>query len=337
MGPGWVRLSVALAFVLAWAAPFYIDAASVDDASGNDEIDVGTQALLLIFYGGLTLLTGFVVRWPALLLPFVIYVVLTPLGVHPEDSDGWTYAGLYAIPAGFFSFFVLLFGWLVRVGLDRMQRRHGPEPAAPPPSDGSRGTRRNVLIPLGIALVAGLSVAGLIVSSNSTDVKVPRVTVDGARNPLKPEDTELQLRAGGVDGCADTERKVVDLSVDETPKEVVIDASLEVHEEFSCDSGTPWTLFIAPLKAPLGDRTVIDNSRGERTVIWSAEIGERFRGLSVESAKRFLLSKRSGTDARCIRHNAHFFGCDYRRADTGRRSSVTLTVLPTGELALGVK
>jgi hypothetical protein len=103
-----VRIAVAIAFVLAWCTPFYFDATTGD----WDDLATGSaaEAAFLVVYGGLTLLTGLVVRWPALALPIVIYAL--PLGVNPEDSDGWTYAWLYAIPAGFLSLPVLLAGAL---------------------------------------------------------------------------------------------------------------------------------------------------------------------------------------------------------------------------------
>jgi hypothetical protein len=86
-------------------------------------MNTASEAAFLAFYGGLTLLTGLVVRWPALLLPFLICAALVPLGVNPEDSDRWTYAGLYAIPSGFLSFPVLLLGSVAGTLADIWSRR----------------------------------------------------------------------------------------------------------------------------------------------------------------------------------------------------------------------
>src|SRR4051794_31562637 len=94
----WLRLGTAVVFVLIWCAPFYLDAATPDTGSASGEVGGLTETAFYIVWIGLTLLVGFIVRSPSLLLPVVIYVALLPLGVNPEDSDGWTYAGLYLVP-----------------------------------------------------------------------------------------------------------------------------------------------------------------------------------------------------------------------------------------------
>jgi hypothetical protein len=121
----WPRVVVAVLYVGLWTVPYYVFA-STNDAGTNS----GSETTLLVVLAGLTLLTGFIVRSPALLLPAVIYFALVPLGVDPQDSDGWTYAGLYLVPAGFLSFFALAAGWLGRVGFDWWRARSGTtEPA----------------------------------------------------------------------------------------------------------------------------------------------------------------------------------------------------------------
>ena len=61
-------------------------------------------------------------------LLIVIYLALLPLGVDPQDHDGWTYAALYAFPFGFFSFFVLAFGSLGRLVAYSWRKRRGSPP-----------------------------------------------------------------------------------------------------------------------------------------------------------------------------------------------------------------
>lgn len=121
----WFRLGTAVLFVLIWCAPFYLDAATADSTSGSADVSSQAETAFFIVWIGLTLLVGYIVRSPSLLLPIVIYVALLPLGVNPEDSDGWTYAGLYLVPVGFFSFFILAFGWLGRLAAD-FWRKHRP-------------------------------------------------------------------------------------------------------------------------------------------------------------------------------------------------------------------
>jgi hypothetical protein len=121
MGSVRLRVALSLLFVVLWAAPFYVFAGTSDGSSGEPTAVV--EAAILAFYGTLTILTGVAVGWPALVLPFVTYAVLLPLGVDPADSDGWTYAWLYAIPWGFVSFLVLFGSSVVNAIIYVPQRR----------------------------------------------------------------------------------------------------------------------------------------------------------------------------------------------------------------------
>jgi len=247
MSRAWLRLTVAVLFVLVWSAPFYIDAANINKTTGSD-LGGLPVAVLLVVWVALTLLTGFIVRWPALVLPIVIFLVLIPLGANPEDHDGWPYAGLFLVPAGFLSFFVLGAGWLGRIGFDHWLSRRGSRPRDT--DETQRGADKMLLIPLGLLCVAGLLLLALIHASTSTDVKSP---------------------------CQSGEDRLIDPQVAESPNEVVVRASLEIHYKFPCDSGTARDAFTVHLQHPLGNRTVIDDSRGLRSVIWPKPAG--FVGL----------------------------------------------------------
>jgi hypothetical protein len=118
----------------------------------------------------------------------------------------------------------------------------------------------------------------LVHASTSTDVKSPRLTIyEGRSHPPERQDTVLRLAAGDVDGCQSDKDRLIDPQVVESPDEVVVRASLEIHHEFPCDSGTARDAFTVNLQHPLGNRTVIDDSRGLGTVIWPKPAG--FVGL----------------------------------------------------------
>jgi hypothetical protein len=271
----WLRLTVAILFVIVWSAPFYIDAATINNTTGPDVGGLAPAAFLVVWVG-VTLLTGFVVRWPALVLPVLIYLALLPLGANPEDSDGWSYAALFLFPAGFFSFFALGAGWLGRIGFDRWLTRRVSRPRETDRTQ--RATGKWLLIPLGLLCVAGLLLLVLVRTSTSTDMKSPRLSIyEGRSHPPQPGDTVLPLAVGDVDTCGSGDDRVIDPQVNETGSEVVVRASLEIHHTFPCDTGTAEDTVTVNLQHPLGNRMVIDDSRGLGTVIWPKPAG--FVGL----------------------------------------------------------
>jgi hypothetical protein len=265
MGPIWFRVAVAGFFVLGWCVPFYVDAATVDDGF-FDDADGLVWAAFFAFLVVLTLATGFIVRWPALALPIVVYLALTPLGVHPEDSDGWTYAALYAIPTGFLSFFVLA---LSSMGGIAWRRRRGSGDSAPPePDEGGSDARSLLLVVLSLAIPTGIFALVIVSLTDWNDVKEPLVRIENPNlNAPKPGDTTLHLIAADVESCSSEDDKVVDLNTEETANQITIGASLEVHGSFPCESRFARVPFVVTLEQPLGERTVIDDSRGAQRVV----------------------------------------------------------------------
>jgi hypothetical protein len=259
----WLRLTVAILFVLVWSVPFYLDAANPDTSSGSGDVGGLAAAAFLVVYGGLTLFTGFLVRWPALVLPVVIYFVLVPLGVDPEDSDGWTYAALYAIPGSFFVFLVLLGGGVGRLGVDYWRSRRGAE-AQRTDARGAE-SRKLLLIPLGLLLVAGALLLVLDLTSRSTEVKTAKVAIMKG-TPPEPGAGVLQLTASVDDSCGSGDDRVIDPRTEETATQVTVRASYEVQRKFPCETGRAERIFVTPLRHALGGRVVVDGSRG--VVIW---------------------------------------------------------------------
>lgn len=270
MGPPWVRLTVAVVFLLVSSAPFYVEAATMGTDTGDGDEGPVVAALLGLIWLGLSLLTGAVVGWPALALPFVVVAVLTPLGTHPTDSDGWSWAQLYAVPAGFFSFFALLAGWLGRVGVLRWRRRGEPEV----PADGAGESPARLLwVPLAVAAAGVAALGAVSASAGSTEVMAANVSLyDAERFPPKPAESRLELKAGGPEGCNSEDNRTVDVRVRESAREVVVSASVEVHADFNCASELVRAPFDVVLQRPLGDRRVIGDNAPGRVVLWPTRI-----------------------------------------------------------------
>ena len=143
------------------------------------------------------------------------------------------------------------------------------------------------------------------------------------RAPPGPQDTTLQVVAGGVDACDSADAEVVDVSVEETETEVVIDAGLRIEDGgWFCEIRTAGGEFTVELERPLGARRVIDNSRGERSVIWSPkrrrEVPARL-SIRRADAERFLRSRLPGAeDVDCDRKSPLFI-CTLRAPSLGKR------------------
>lgn len=94
------------------------------------------------------------------------------------------------------------------------------------------------------------------------------------------------------------------------------------------------------LDAPLGQRSIVDASTDESKVIWSPALRaglETADRLNPDDAATFLLSRRRGSDAKCVRRNFRYFECSYIRADTDRRATVFLKVTSGGGFLLGIR
>lgn len=86
---GWIS---GAAIVLLATVPWFVSA-----ANGGDDVTFGggiwAWAWFVVLIGA-ALATGFLLRAWAIPLLVLCVVVLVPLGVNPEDSDGWTYWAL---------------------------------------------------------------------------------------------------------------------------------------------------------------------------------------------------------------------------------------------------
>ena len=144
--------------------------------------------------------------------------------------------------------------------------------------------------------------------------------------PLKalpgPQDTSLHIGAS-VEACDSATAEVVDVSVRETDAEVVIDAGLRIDGNgLFCEIRSAGDDFTVELARPLGGRRVIDDSRGERSVIWSPERRQEVLArLSVtrSDAERFLRSRFPGGDKVVCDRKSPLFICTLYAPSLGRR------------------
>ena len=191
------------------------------------------------------------------------------------------------------------------------------------------------MLPLAIGAIAlGTSLAGC---GAGGDVESPKLSMDDiGRNQPGPRATTLHLVAGDVEGCSEGETEVLDVNVDESGTEVVVDASLRTGSSLlSCEIRTVRDSFEVTLDRPLGERHVIDDSRGEHAVIWSPELRQevvRAKGHSLGDARRAVLAAYPGTHRQsCARFGVGLFKCTTRYPGM-RRIFLDVVVLPTGEL-----
>jgi hypothetical protein len=155
------------------------------------------------------------------------------------------------------------------------------------------------------------------------------------RTPPDPEDTSLRLLAS-VDACPDADAEVVDVTVEETETEVLIDAGLRVGNGWFCEIRTAQADFAVDLDRPLGQRLVIDNSGGDRSVIWSPERRRSvLRRLQVtrSDAEAFVRSKfPGGENIDCGRRVPAEFSCTLTAPSRERRVVIYVLVRAGGEL-----
>jgi hypothetical protein len=160
-------------------------------------------------------------------------------------------------------------------------------------------------------------------------------------NPLRitpgPQDTSLQLFATGVDGCDNGDHKVVDVTVEETETEVVVSAGVQLDNQPFCESRYVHEDFAVDLERPLGQRLVIDNSRGRRKVIWSPQRRKNIlRRVQVNTAdaEALIRSKFSAApeNTRCFSYGAKYFSCPIRVPSREQPVSIYVFVRADGEL-----
>ena len=114
----------------------------------------------------------------------------------------------------------------------------------------------------------------------------PELRVDQVlKDTPGPQDTSLRLVTTDVDGCIDADHEIVDVSVEETDTEVVIASGIKIGSGFICEIRDVREEFAVELDRPLGRRLVIDDSRGERSVIWSPQMRRNaLQRLRVDAA-----------------------------------------------------
>jgi len=140
--------------------------------------------------------------------------------------------------------------------------------------------------------------------------------------PPGPQDTSLHIGAS-VEACDSATAEVVDVSVREAETEVVIDAGVRIDGNgFFCEIRAAQDDFTVELDRPLGARRVIDDSRGEQSVIWSPERRQDVLArLSVtrSDAERFLRSRLPGGERVDCGRRSPLFICTLYAPSLGRR------------------
>lgn len=191
-----------------------------------------------------------------------------------------------------------------------------------------------------MAIVAGAIFLLTDASTPSSRVKSPMLRLTDLRKTQPgPEATKLRLAAYDFESCTPEEKEteVAALKVDETPDEVIIKASLRIYEgKGICEIYSASEGLVVTLDRPLGQREVVDDSRGLQKVIWSPAMrGDVLRALQVTArdAERFIDAEYPGTHKEtCTRFEIHLFACSTRYPGR-KRMFINVVVLPTGELS----
>jgi hypothetical protein len=192
------------------------------------------------------------------------------------------------------------------------------------------------LLPLAVTVGAIFLIVKFL---NLGHVEAAMLSMEGAlKTPPDPQDTTLRLRASDVDSSCG-EDKVVDVVVDESDSEVVVEASLRIDTgglNFNCEIRDASVPFEASLDRPLGRRSVIDNSRGTRTVIWSLQARKDIRlrqQVEPADAESFLKSKLPpGQDLDCHEGGVTYFACSVRVPRVKRSVIFYVFIHAKGEL-----
>lgn len=130
-----------------------------------------------------------------------------------------------------------------------------------------------------------------------------------------PGARELRLQAFGGQECPGSAH-VTSIKTAETNAAVLVSASFRVEASGYCELRTAMGAFEIKLQRPLGQRVVVDNSRGRRRVIWSPELREKHRKtaeLTNSDALRFAVLKfPQAADSKCMPVGP-YFECRYIR------------------------
>jgi hypothetical protein len=185
-----------------------------------------------------------------------------------------------------------------------------------------------------VAIASSVLMSGCSIGADRED---PALRIDRAlRMPPGPDDVRLRLVATDVEGCSGADHRVVDVSVEETETEVVIDAELKVSDEPLCEIRYVFEDFTVQLERPLGQRMVIDNSRGGRSEIWSprmrSAVLQRLRVTSSDAEALLWSEFPGGRDVRCDAFRAVEFLCKLRAPSHKKRLIFYVEVHPGVEL-----
>jgi hypothetical protein len=159
---------------------------------------------------------------------------------------------------------------------------------------------------------------------------------DLLKAPPAPRDASLSLIASGVEACVGGDHEVADVTVDESDTEVVIDAEIRTDDQPLCELRTAQEEFTVDLDGPLGQRVVIDDSRGQRLVIWSPEkrrdILRRLRINSADAEAFIRVEYPAADHTRCVDHAPDRFYCTVAAAAGKKPVVIYVEVRAGGEL-----
>ena len=192
-----------------------------------------------------------------------------------------------------------------------------------------------MLAVLGVLIIPAI-VALAITLLGRDEVESPQLVLERKiTRPPEPEDTVLRLIATDVDsGVGDDE--VTDVQVDEGTAEIAIDASLRIDNQFGCEIRTAHEPFTVHLSEPLGQRLIVDDSRGAGTVIWSPQIRNeilRRQRLDSSDAKALIRSKLpAAQDTSCSGNRGKYFACTVRVPSRDKPVSIYVWIGPGARL-----
>jgi hypothetical protein len=185
----------------------------------------------------------------------------------------------------------------------------------------SRALTRLLVPPV---VIGAFALVAVFISDNpfSTESHVEEALVNLPNlryNVPGPRATELLLVAGGVELCTPSKKdpEIEGLEVKETEKAVIANASVRIYEgDGICEVHIGGVDFTAHLDRPLGNRLVVNESRGFRRVIWSPtrrdQVQRALRYNPID-AERAVLARYPGTHKQdCVRFGIRLFACTTR-------------------------